>query len=137
MRTSRAVIYAIVLSLLAAAPVAAAASPFTGSWAATDVDGSAMTMTISNGPQGSYRVGLVDHLGSICVTNGAVVDVFQGSAVGSVDGDVLAATWIIGRCGGVKFDFDGGQFFMEYLPETDQLFGMDVFWHRTQGYPSS
>lgn len=131
MRTSRALIYAIVLSLLAAAPVTAVASPFTGSWAATDVDGSAMTMTISNGPQGSYHVVLVDHFGSICVVSDAVVDLFQGSAVASVDGDVLAATWIIGRCGGVELDLGSDQFYMEYLPETDQLFGMDVYWHRT------
>lgn len=130
MRTTRTLTCAILISLLVATPVAAA-SPFTGSWAATDVDGSAMTMTISNSPQGLHRVVLVDHSGSICVTNDAVVDLFEGSAVGSVDGEVMASTWILGRCGGRTFDLGSDPFFLEYLPESDQLFGMDVYWHRT------
>jgi hypothetical protein len=122
---------ALLLTLLAAAPTAATADPFTGSWSATDIDGSAMTMTISNGPIRAYQVVLVDHFGTICVTNGAASDLFQGSATGAVEGDVLAATWVRARCGNVSFDFEGGQFFMEYLPDSDQLFGMDVYWDRT------
>jgi len=131
MQRIRPVLAALMLTLLSAAPAAATADPFTGSWSATDIDGSAMTMTISNGPVGAYQVVLVDHLGTICVTNGAASDLFRGSATGAVDGDVLVATWLRARCGNVSFDFEGGQFFMEYLPGSDQLFGMDVYWDRT------
>jgi hypothetical protein len=127
----RAALAALLLTLLAAAPATATTSPFTGSWSATDIDGSAMTMIISNGPTGTYRVGLVDHMGTICLDNAAYSDLFQGSATGMVDGDVLGATWLKARCGNVSFDFEGGQFFMEYLPDSDQLFGMDVYWDRT------
>jgi len=122
---------ALLLTLLAAAPAAGTTVPFTGSWSATDVDGSAMTMAISNGPTGTYQVVLVDRLGTICVNDGAASDLFQGSATGTVDGNVLGATWLRARCGNLAFDFGGGQFFMEYLPDTDQLFGMDVYWDRT------
>jgi hypothetical protein len=122
---------ALVLPLLAAAPVSATASPFIGSWSATDVDGSAMTMTIGGGAPGSYRVGLVDHVGTICISSEASSLLFQGTAIGSVDGDVLTATWRTARCGDTAFDFEAGQFAMEYLPGTDQLFGMEVYWERT------
>jgi len=121
---------AIVLPLVAAAPTIAGAGPFIGSWSATDIDGSAMTMTIGNGPDGSHRVGLVDQMGTICVSNEAASVLFRGSAIGTVDGDVLTATWRSARCGDTAFDFGDGQFAMEYLPETDQLFGMDVYWDR-------
>jgi len=50
----RAALAALLLALLVVAPAAAVADPFTGSWSAMDVDGSAMTMTISNGPTGTY-----------------------------------------------------------------------------------
>ena len=73
----------------------------------------------------------MDHLGTICVTNDAAADLFRGSATGAVDGAVLTTTWLRARCGNVSFDFGGGQFFMEYLPDSDQLFGMDVYWDRT------
>jgi hypothetical protein len=127
----RAALTALLLTLLAAAPAAATADPFTGSWSATDVDGSAMTLAISNGPTGTYQVVLVDHLGTICVNSGAASDLFRGSAAGVVDGDVLGATWLRARCGNVAFDFGSGPFAMEYLPDSDQLFGMDVYWDRT------
>lgn len=127
----RAAATALLLTLLAAAPAAATADSFTGSWSATDVDGSAMTMTISNGPTGTYQVALVDRVGTICINSDAASDLFHGSAAGAVDGDVLAATWLRARCGNVAFDFGGGQFVMEHLPNSDQLFGMDVYWDRT------
>ena len=55
----RAAVTALLLTLLAAAPAAATADPFTGSWSATDLDVSAMAMNISNGPTGTYQVVLV------------------------------------------------------------------------------
>jgi hypothetical protein len=122
---------ALIVPLLVAAPATAGAGPFIGSWSATDIDGSAMTMTIGNGPDGSHRVGLIDHLGTICVDSQAASVLFRGSAIGSVDGDVLTATWRSARCGDTVFDFGDGQFAMEYLPGTDQLFGMDVYWERS------
>ena len=121
----------LLLLVVTVAPAGAASSPFVGSWSATDLDGSAMTMTISNGPQGMYRVVLVDHEGTICLNADAASVLFQGSATATVDGDVLTATWLTSRCGNVSFDFEGGQFAMEYLPAGDAMFGMDVFWHRT------
>ena len=77
------------------------------------------------------RVVLIDHVGTICRNSEASGDLFQGTARATVDGDVLTATWLRARCGDVAFDFESGQFAMEYLPETDQLFGMDVTWERT------
>jgi hypothetical protein len=127
----RSALAALLLIVAMAAPTGAAADPFTGSWSAIDVDGSAMTLNIGSGHSGVYRVVLIDHVGTICITNGAASDLFQGSAAGVVEGDVLAATWLRARCGNLSFDFEGGQFFMEYLPDSDQLFGMDVYWDRT------
>lgn len=126
----RAALTALLLTLLAAAPAAGMADPFTGSWSAIDVDGSPMAMNIGTGPAGLYQVVLIDHLGTICTSNDAASDLFRGLATGVVDGDVLAATWRSARCGNLAFDFGGGQFFMEYLPDSDQLFGMDVYWDR-------
>ncbi|HSI98849.1 MAG TPA: hypothetical protein VLA59_00515 [Patescibacteria group bacterium] len=126
----RATTAAVLLILLSVVPAAARADPFTGAWSATDVDGSAMLMSISSGPTGAYQVVLIDRVGTICLNNDAASDLFQGSAVGTVSGDVLAATWLKARCGNIRFDFEDGQFFMEYLPDSDQLFGMDVYWHR-------
>jgi hypothetical protein len=126
----RAATAALLLILLSAVPMAATADPFTGAWSATDVDGSAMMMGISTGPTGTSQVVLVDRVGTICINNGAASEVFQGLATGAADGDVLAATWLKARCGNIGFDFAGSQFFMEYLPDSDQLFGMDVYWHR-------
>jgi hypothetical protein len=126
----RAALTALLLTLLVAAPTAAMADPFTGSWSAIDVDGSAMTMNFSAGPTGTYQVVLVDRFGTICTSHDAAADVFRASATGTVDGDVLAATWRTARCGNVAFDFGGGQFFMEFLPDSNQLFGMDVYWDR-------
>lgn len=131
MRRIRPALAALLLILAMATPAAAAADPFTGSWSATDIDGSAMTMTIGNGNSGVHQVVLIDHVGTICIANGAATDLFQGSAAGIVDGDVLAATWLRTRCGNLSFDFEGGQFLMEYLPDSDQLFGMGVYWGRT------
>lgn len=122
---------ALLLPLLAAAPASATTSPFIGSWSATDVDGSAMTMTIGGGADGSHRVGLVDHVGTICINSEASSLLFHGTAIGVADGDVLTATWRTARCGDTGFDFEAGQFAMEYLPATDELFGMDVVWERT------
>ena len=121
----------LVVLAVAVGPASAAVSPFVGSWSATDLDGSAMTMTISNGPQGTFRVVLIDHVGTICVNAEAASDLFLGSASATVDGDVLTATWLTSRCGNVSFDFESGQFAMEYLPGSDTMFGMDVLWHRT------
>ncbi|HEX6128032.1 MAG TPA: hypothetical protein VF071_03320 [Candidatus Limnocylindria bacterium] len=121
---------ALLLPLLAASPASATASPFIGSWSATDVDGSAMTMTIGGGASDLHRVGLVDHVGTICIDSEASSLLFHGTAIGAVDGDVLTATWRTARCGDIGFDFEAGQFAMEYLPATDQLFGMDVYWSR-------
>jgi hypothetical protein len=121
----------LVVLAVAVGPASAAVSPFVGSWSATDLDGSAMTMTIGNGPQGTFRVVLIDHAGTICVNAEAASDLFQGSAGATVDGDVLTATWLTSRCGNVSFDFESGQFAMEYLPGSDTMFGMDVLWHRT------
>jgi hypothetical protein len=131
MRTIRTACAALLLAAVAVSPAAAAADPFTGSWSATDIDGSAMTMNISGGSSGSYQVVLIDHVGTICLNNDASSDLFQGGAVATSDGDVLTATWLRARCGNVAFDFESGQFAMEYLPESDQLFGMDVYWDRT------
>lgn len=94
-----------------------------------------MTMTISNGPTGTYQVVFVDRVGTIYLINDAASDLFRDSAAGAVDGDVLAATWLRARCGNVAFDFGGGQFFMESLLNSDQLFGMDVYWDRTGWRP--
>jgi hypothetical protein len=127
----RPALAALLLFLAMATPAAAAADLFTGSWSATDVDGSAMTMNIGNGNSGVHQVVLLDHVGTICIANDAASELFHGSATGVVEGDVLAATWVRARCGNVSFDFEGGQFFMEYLPDTDQLFGMNVVWDRT------
>jgi len=127
----RPALAALTLIVALASPAAAAADPFTGSWTATDVDGSAMRMTIGNGSSGVHQVILIDHVGTICIANGAASELFHGAATGIVEGDVLAATWLRARCGNLSFDFGSGQFFMEYLPDNDQLFGMDVYWDRT------
>ena len=121
----------LLLPLLAAAPANASTSGFTGSWSATDVDGSAMIMTIGGDANGAHRVGLVDRVGTICIGSEATSRLFHGTAIGVVEGDVLTATWLTARCGDTAFDFESGQFAMEYLPATDQLFGMDVYWERT------
>jgi hypothetical protein len=131
MRTIRTSAGALLLFAAAVSPAAAAADPFTGSWSATDIDGSAMTMTISGGASGSYRVVLIDHVGTICQNSEASSDLFQGGAQATAEGKVLTATWLRARCGDVAFDFESGQFAIEYLPDTDQLFGMDVYWDRT------
>lgn len=114
-----------------ASPATAGTSPFIASWSATDVDGSSMTMTFGGGPGDSHRVGLVDHVGTICINGEATSLLFHGTAVAAVDGDVLTAPWLAARWGDTAFDFEAGQFEMEYLPATDQLFGMDVYSART------
>jgi len=60
-----------------------------------------------------------------------LLTLLSAASTAGIAGVVLAATWLRARCGNVGFDFGGGQFFMEYLPDSDQLFGMDVSWDRT------
>ena len=88
-------------------------------------------MNIGGRPSGSYRVVLIDHVATICRDNEASADLFPGAVRATLDGDVLIATWLRARCGDIAFDFESGQFAMEYLPDSDQLFGMAVYWDRT------
>jgi hypothetical protein len=64
---------------------------------------------------------------AITVTSWAALST---AARGFTRGGTQHVQWLRARCGNIRFDFAGSQFFIEYLPDSDELFGMDVYWHR-------
>ena len=71
---------------LAPASAAAEASPFAGTWASIDTDGSNQTMKISGSTKGALGVRYFDDVATVCGGDAA-----RFAGTGRVDGDVLEA----------------------------------------------
>lgn len=125
----RLAVSVLLLSLLVAPAVQAASNPFKGPWRATDVDGSALAISISGGRSGV--IDYLDHYGTICVDNGAPTVVFQGTLTGTISGNTLTAFFRKAHCGKVFFDVSGwAPTVWTYDSTTNTLSDGTLVWHR-------
>ena len=102
MRASRAVLICALLVGLIVVPGIASATPdaFTGAWAATDTDGSTLSLLIGEAsPSGARHVTLVDQVATTCGAPATAV------GFGSVSGSTLVTSAVV-RCGGVVLATD-------------------------------
>lgn len=96
--TSVAALWLAASTLLAMAPVAAAAdSVFAGTWVSTDSDGSAQTLAIGRGSAPAVTYG--DFYASSCDSAGAPSTHFVATGRGSIDDTSLWVDFRNGRCG--------------------------------------
>jgi len=108
---------------------AAPTSPFTGSWEATDGDGSHETLVVSSGSRPS--VTFQDFYASGCDTySNLPATHFTAAGKGWVDGDWLVIEYTKSGCGTFLLGGYGDYYF--YDAGTDTLIGSDdIVWTRT------
>ena len=104
-------------------------SPFTGSWEATDGDGSHETLVVSTGSRPS--VIFQDFYASGCDSFSPLpADHFTASGKGELDGSTLLVFFMKSGCG--LFLLGGYGDYYEYDEATDTLIGSDgIVWSRT------
>ena len=120
---------AFAVAIPAAALAAPATSPFTGSWEATDSDGSHETLVVSTGTRPS--VVFQDFWARGCDTYSDIpADHWVAAGRGEVDGDVLLISYQKSGCG--VFLRGGYEDYYIYDSGTDTLIGSDdIVWTRT------
>jgi hypothetical protein len=126
MRKLGVIATAALLSVLAAVPGSAAASPspFVGSWSSIDpVDGSTQHLAIIGGT--NVHLDYVDEFGTTCELVGAPTTVFTGVLTGRVSGNELNALFNSAGCGPALLIRAADRFVwtFEYDPNTDTLWG--------------
>lgn len=121
-------VLSLALALPAASFAAAPTSPFTGSWVSTDYDGSHQTLVVSTGQRPS--VVYQDFYASGCDNYAGPATHWVGAGTGSVDGDVLSASFRKSGCG--AFGMGGYEDFYVYDAGTDTLTdSWDIVWTRS------
>lgn len=120
---------ALVIAIPAAALAAPATSAYTGSWEATDSDGSHETLVVSTGSRPS--VIFQDFWARGCDAYSEIpADHWTASGKGEVDGDTLWASFHKSGCG--TFLQGGYGDYWVYDEATDTLIGSDdIVWTRT------
>ncbi len=86
-RTSVAVVCALVLAAVLAAGASAKKDPFIGKWHSTDVDGSYQTLEIGGGPGGTYHFRYHDDGASLCDLGPGGVILYAATAKGILEAD--------------------------------------------------
>jgi hypothetical protein len=126
--------------LVSASATASGKTAFTGEWigndpAAPDGDGSVVHLYISGGTHASIK--FTDEFGTVCVNHGAPVTFFSSTLTGTVEGDVLYATFHSAHCGNVPIKFLNGESAIYELddqgnnnPADDTLWDGTVTWSR-------
>jgi hypothetical protein len=141
-RLSLLVAIAILTGLLSAPAVLAAgpSTAFSGEWIGQDPapprgDGSTVHLSIKGGTD--VQITFVDDFGTICVDEGSPVTVFTSRLDGSVEGNVLTATFRWAKCGPLSLGFLTGATAVYELnvrnpntPADDTLWDGFVLWHR-------
>jgi hypothetical protein len=126
-RTLGAVAGILLVSQILMASALAAGSPFKGTWASTDTDGSAQLLVVSGGatPSVVYQ----DFYARGCDTFGGPADHWVGAGQGEVDGDTLYVAFHKSGCG--TFLMGGYEDWFTYDAGSDTLedsFG--IVWSR-------
>ena len=104
-----------------------------GTWEATDVDGSAMTLTIEPGAEG-LAVTLDDEFAAFCARPGAPRIGYLASGVAIHEGDELRVDVNAEHCGMLDIHSDElrrtDEMSLTYDASRDELNGLDVTWVR-------
>ncbi len=86
-RTSVAVICALVLAAVLVAGASAKKDPFIGKWHSTDVDGSYQTLEIGGGPGNTYHFRYHDDAATLCGLGPGDVILYAATAKGILEAD--------------------------------------------------
>jgi hypothetical protein len=104
-------------------------NPFIGTWTATDLDGSAETLTITGGTD--VQLTYIDRYAPGGCKE-AAEKTLTSTLAGHVSGQVLQATFVSVHCGATAVQTLVGQSFTwTYDPGKDTISGAEVTWHRS------
>lgn len=106
--------------------------PASGSWVATDNDGSSMTLEVTQNTDNSFLILMIDEDATFCSkdTDSEEPIGIQAEGSGTASGFILSLSDVFGICEGTDKTilFELG---FTYNPETDTLLDTwDVLWHR-------